>query len=106
MKPRHRQGLQGAMSSLSRSPLAFSQQVALPKPLLPSQSPGAFPLTGATVIFAVLQHEVRCADREKTVQGINTQAAGASGHPVSTQPAPALFFGVFPVLHTSCFCKG
>lgn len=58
------------------------------------------------LFFAVLQHEVRCADREKTVQGINTQAAGMSGHPVSTQPAPALFFGAFPVLHTSCFSKG
>lgn len=32
-------------------PPRFSQQTALPKPLLPFHSPGAFPLTKAVVIF-------------------------------------------------------
>lgn len=87
-------------------PLLFPSKCLCQNHCLPRTRLVHFLSRGLQLFFAVLQHEVRCADREKTVQGINTQAAGVSGHPVSAQPDPALLFGAFPALHTSCFSKG
>lgn len=76
MKPRHTQGLRGAMSSLSIPPPrpCFSQQAALPKPLPPSHSPGAFPLIRTRVIFCCAATRGQTC-RWRTVQGINASGS-------------------------------
>lgn len=64
MKPQHRQGLRGAVSSLSSSsPLpAFPSKRLCQNHCLPRTRLVHFLSPGLWLFFAVLQHEVRRAD--------------------------------------------
>lgn len=88
MKPRHTQGLRGAMSSLSIPPLpAFPSKQPCQNRCLPRTRLVHFLSSGLGLFFAVLQHEVRRADGEPC--RALTLRQPAIEHPTSAWPDPA-----------------
>lgn len=91
MKPRHTQGLRGAVSSLSIPPFpplpAFPSEQPCQNHCLPRTRPVHFLSSELRLFFAVLQHEVRRADgelcRALTLQQLESE------HPISAWPDPA-----------------